>query len=224
MKKGISVVIPAYNESRLIAATVMAARTIPGVKEVIVVDDGSADDTGERARAAGARVIALPCNQGKGKALARGIEAAGQDIILLLDADLGRTAAQGSLLVKPLLAGTADMTVASFPPPRTKAGFGLALALARYGTWLLTGMKMQAPLSGQRALTKKALQSIGPPLPGFGVEVGFNVRAVRRGLRIQEITVAMSHAVTGWNGQGIRHRARQFWHILQALARLFWEG
>ncbi|HHW92605.1 MAG TPA: glycosyltransferase family 2 protein [Firmicutes bacterium] len=223
MKQGISVIIPAYNESRKIAATVKAAWTIPGVKEVIVVDDGSIDGTGEKARAAGANVIDLVCNRGKGRALARGIAEARQDIILLLDADLGGSAAQGRLLVQPLLSGMVDMTVASFPSPRVKAGFGLAMALARYGTWFLTGVKMQAPLSGQRGFTKKALHFLQPLLPGFGVEVGFNVRAARRGLRIQEIPVKMSHEVTGWNLQGIRHRAIQFWHVLQALVRLFWE-
>jgi len=224
LTEGISVIIPAYNESRKIAATVKAARTIPGVREVIVVDDGSTDGTGEQARAAGARVITLACNQGKGKALARGIAAAKEELILLLDADLGSTAAQGSLLVKPLLAGTADMTVASLPPSRTRAGFGLALALARYGTWLLAGRKMQAPLSGQRAFRKKALPFLQPLLPGFGVEVGLNIRAARRGLRVREVPVKMSHEATGRNLQGFRHRARQFWHILQALVRLFWEG
>lgn len=219
----ISVVIPAYNEAERIRETVEAARSIPGVVQVVVVDDGSRDGTGALAREAGGEVVTLAENQGKGEALTAGIARATGQIILLLDADLGTSAAQAQALVIPLLGGRVDMTVASFPRTKRPAGLGLTMALARYGTWALTGLSLTAPLSGQRAFTKKALQTLSPLLPGFGVEVGFNIRAVRRGLRIQEVPLNMEHTVTGWDLRGFRHRARQFWHILLALTRLMRE-
>jgi len=88
----ISVVIPAFNEQDAIAATVQAARDTleaAGLEpfEVVVVDDGSTDATGERAAAAGARVLRHPANAGYGRSLKRGIEAARYDTIAITDAD-----------------------------------------------------------------------------------------------------------------------------------------
>ncbi|NLJ33671.1 MAG: glycosyltransferase family 2 protein [Firmicutes bacterium] len=223
MREKVSVIIPAYNEGQRIGATVKAASTIAKVTEVLVVDDGSRDATGVVARRAGAKVLTLPRNQGKGKALTKGISSISNNIILLLDADLGDTAVQADLLLAPLLAGEADMTIGVFPPVAAKTGLGIALGLARLGTKLLTGLTLQAPLSGQRGFTREALWEVQPFLPGFGVEVGLNVRAARRGLRIKEIPVGMKHRNTGLNFSGLWHRGRQFCHILLALLHLFWE-
>lgn len=224
LKKDISVVIPAYNERQHIGDTVKAVHSIPGVSEVIVVDDGSTDGTGAVAGAGGAKVLTLTRNGGKGRALARGISSASNDIILFLDADLGNTADQGERLLDPLLAGEADMTIGIFPTARSRAGLGMALGLARYGTWLLTGVTFQAPLSGQRGFTRRALEKLQPLLPRFGVEIGLNVRAVQGGLRIVEIPVSMKHRSGGLNISGFCHRGRQFWHILLALAHLHRKG
>ena len=94
------------------------------------------------------------------------------------------------------------MTIGIFPPVAARVGLGLALGLARYGTWLLTGMTFKAPLSGQRGFTRRALKGLEPLLPGFGVEIGLNVRAVRRGLRIREIPVQMRRRISGLNLSG----------------------
>src|SRR5450756_669107 len=68
----VAVVIPAYNEADRIAATVTAARTLPGVDVVVVVDDGSTDHTWQAARDAGARALRYRGNRGKGMAMSVG--------------------------------------------------------------------------------------------------------------------------------------------------------
>ena len=111
----IAVLIPAHNEADRIAATVRAASSIPGVSVCVVVDDASRDDTARIAEEAGAKVIRLEFNVGKGAALETGAaRVANADYILLLDGDLGETAEQGQLLLHPLLEGTADMAIAGF--------------------------------------------------------------------------------------------------------------
>ena len=85
----ISVVIPAFNEAKAIRQTVEEVRAALGstTHEILVVDDGGRDATGEQAAAAGARVITHPHNVGYGGALKSGIRAAAYDIIIITDAD-----------------------------------------------------------------------------------------------------------------------------------------
>ena len=86
----VTVVIPAYNEEAMIGQVVRVAREF--TNEVIVVDDGSEDRTGEAASAAGASVIRIPANTGKGNALSIGMSTAvlkGRDAVVCLD-DLER--------------------------------------------------------------------------------------------------------------------------------------
>ncbi|MBC7347899.1 MAG: glycosyltransferase, partial [Clostridia bacterium] len=71
----LAVIIPAYNEQATVARTVAAARRVPVVEEVIVVDDGSRDETAAQAKQAGATVLRLPYNCGKGHALNCGYRA-----------------------------------------------------------------------------------------------------------------------------------------------------
>jgi glycosyltransferase involved in cell wall biosynthesis len=82
-----SVLIPAYNESASIAAVVAALRTAARWHEILVVDDGSSDDTGDKASAAGARVIRHPYNKGNGAAVKSGLRAASGECILIIDGD-----------------------------------------------------------------------------------------------------------------------------------------
>src|SRR5699024_9284714 len=123
----VAVIIPAKDEGQRIAATVAAARTLPPVDLVVVVDDGSTDDTSRIAENAGAVVIAHSRNRGKAAALETGagavaaIEARDADgrpprALLFLDADLGPTAEAAGALAEPVLTGAADMTIAVLPP------------------------------------------------------------------------------------------------------------
>ncbi|MDO8915417.1 MAG: glycosyltransferase family 2 protein [Coriobacteriia bacterium] len=219
--------IPAHDEAERIATTVAATARIAGVDRVLVIDDGSADDTAARAEAAGAEVLRLGRNVGKGAALDAGLASVRDDahVVLLLDGDLGESASQGERLLGPLLRGEADMTVATFPRPTGKAGFGLVKGLARAGIRTLGGQGFEptAPLSGQRALGRTALDAVTPFAFGYGVEVALTVRALRAGLRVVEVPTEMSHAATGRDVAGFAHRGVQFAHVARAIVALAFE-
>ena len=221
----IAVLIPAYNEADAIADTVAAARAIPGVTRVVVIDDSSDDETAVCAEDAGAKVVRLRNNVGKGAALEAGaMRVENADIIMLLDGDLGKTAEQGALLLAPVRTGEADMSIAAFPRPQNKAGFGLVKGLARRGIAAMGGgFEANAPLSGQRALSQACFQTVRPFASGYGVEVALTVQALRRGMRVLEVETTMAHAATGRDVAGFVHRGRQFVHVSIALVRLGFE-
>ncbi len=223
MNKTVTVLIPAYNEELTIARTVAAARSLPGVLQVIVVDDGSTDKTAEKARAAGAEVLRTGVNRGKGAALNHGLKAVKGDLLLLLDADLGDSAREAEKILQPVQEGAADLCIGRLPPPRKKAGCGLVRVVAAAGIRCLTGLKLTAPLSGQRALNAGALAALGGKFaPGFGVETAMIIDLARKKKVIKEVPVAMEHRETGWDLKSCRHRARQLRDVLAAIvARLF---
>jgi glycosyltransferase involved in cell wall biosynthesis len=87
MREAVSVIVPAFNESASIEALVSGLRRAGPWHEILVVDDGSTDDTGPRAAQAGARVIRHPYNKGNGAAVKTGIRQATGGLILILDGD-----------------------------------------------------------------------------------------------------------------------------------------
>lgn len=214
----ISAVVPAYNEEAAIAATVRAIQAIPGVEEVLVVDDGSRDCTADMAQQAGAKVIRVERNQGKGAALNRGLAQARGDILLLLDADLGESAREAELLLGPVLRGEADMAIATFPKSAgSGGGFGFVVRLARKGIYERTGMWMDAPLSGQRALRRAVLEKCAPLAEGFGVEAALTIDALKAGFTVVEVPTNMRHRITGRDLRGFAHRFRQYLAVARVL-------
>ena len=208
--------VPAYERADSVAATVDALRALAGVDEVVVVDDGSRDATAEP-RAAGARVVCLSANIGKGGAVAAGIAATPDaDIYLLLDADIGATAGAARSLLGPVLADEADMTIAVLPSAGRRGGFGLVRNLSRWGIRRACGFVAAAPLSGQRAVRADLLRSL-EPAARFGLEVGLTIDAVRQGARVLEVPVALEHRHTGRKLSGFAHRGRQGTDIVRAL-------
>ena len=216
----VSAIIPARDEADRIADTLRALKSVPGIGQIIVVDDGSIDGTAAAAEAAGADVLRLERSRGKGGAMNAGAAASSGDVLLFLDADLGESAAEASKLIAPVEDGSADMAIAQFPAGAGRGGgFGLAVGLARVGIRLLAGRRMGSPLSGQRAIRRELWERVGGIAPGFGAEVGLTIDAIRAGFRVVEVPAEFKHRVTGRDWSGIRHRARQFSHIAQALAR-----
>lgn len=220
-KAKISVVIPAHNESERIVHTIKGIQSIPEVSEIIVVDDASTDVTAELARKAGATVISLPHNMGKGEALNRGVASSSGEIIALLDGDLGSSSAQARALMLPILNNQADMTIAQFPRAQKKGGFGLVKNLARSGILHFAGIESQAPLSGQRVMTRQVLEKVVPFASGYGVEVALTIKVAREGFRVLEVPTQMSHAETGRDLKGFLHRGKQFIHVARVLAGCF---
>lgn len=211
-------VVAARDESGLVGPTVEAIRSL-GLDEVVVVDGGSIDGTAEEAAAAGARVLRAPVVGGKGQALEGAlsrIEPA--DVYLLLDADLGDTAKEAGALVDEVLEGRADLAIASFPPDPRSTGFGLVKRTARFLIRALSGFHAREPLSGQRAVTARALEAARPLARGFGVEVAMTVDASRAGFRVREIAVPMRHVPSAGDLRGSLHRVRQGRDVLRAAA------
>jgi glycosyltransferase involved in cell wall biosynthesis len=192
--------------------------------ELIVVDDGSHDDTAALAKKWADLVIQLPKNRGKGVALQTGWRHASGDVVMLLDGDLRESAREAAHLLTPVMDGKCDMAVAVLPPPRTKAGMGLAKGLAHHGIRLLTGFETRAPLSGQRAIRRELLDRLGRLDAGFGVEVGLTVDALRAGYRVLEIPVSFHHRETGNDWPGYCHRGKEFVAISRTLCQKWWEG
>lgn len=210
-------IVPAKDRADRIGATVESLLALSAVDAVVVVDDGSLDTTAETARAAGADVVRLERNRGKGGAIAAGLAAAPDaDIYLLIDADLGTTAGLADALLVPVVEGTADMSVAVLPSAGRKGGFGSIRRLAAAGIRRASGFEARAPLSGQRAIRGPLLRSLALA-PRFGLEVGLTIDVVRGGGRVVEIDVPMDHRHTGRKLAGFRHRAGQGVDIARAL-------
>jgi glycosyltransferase involved in cell wall biosynthesis len=219
-----AVVIPAKNEADRIGPTVESALGLPGVDLVVVVDDGSTDQTGRVARAAGAKVVRHSRNRGKAAAMESGAEAVrllDQDVprhLLFLDADLGATARAAAALAEPVRAGEADMTIAVFTNRVKLAGHGIVVRLSRDGIRRATGFEATQPLNGQRCLTREAFEAARPLAHGFGVETALTIDLLRKGYRVREVEVDMAHRATGTDWRSQLHRARQLRDVARALA------
>ncbi len=216
--KSVSIIIPAYNEENRIAATLKAVKSLAGVDKILVVDDGSNDETVRLARAERVSVLELKQNRGKGGAMNAALPHVDTDIIVFLDADLGESAGQAGLLIEPVREGITDLSIAAFPPPRKKGGFGLVKGTAGWALRKVGNMQATAPLSGQRAMTRAVLQAVTPFNEGYGVELGMTIMALRKGFRVMEVPTTMSHKETGRDVKGFMHRGKQFLDVLKVLA------
>jgi glycosyltransferase involved in cell wall biosynthesis len=224
----VAVIIAAHNEADRIAATVTAAAGLPGVDAVVVVDDGSTDATASAARRVGAIVTRHPRNRGKGAAMQTGAEVvhvldqreprSRPRHLLFLDADLADTAARAGPLADPVIAGTADMTIAVFATTVKLGGHGLVVGLSGAGIRRATGWQPVQPLNGQRCLTRAAFEAARPLAHGWGVETGLTIDLLRKGLRIRQVEVELAHRATGTGLRAQLHRARQLADVARALA------
>jgi glycosyltransferase involved in cell wall biosynthesis len=211
------VIVTAYNESDRIGATLDAlAPAFPGAR-VLLADDGSTDATAQIAAARGAHVVRSERMIGKGEAATLAArEALGKaqadgerdSIFVLCDGDLGESAGELAALAQAVASGEAEIAVAAFSR-RVGGGVGLALGFARWAIRRRCGLRTTAPISGQRALTARALADVLPFAHGFGMEVGMTIDAVRAGHRLEEIELDLQHRASGRTPAGFAHRARQ---------------
>jgi glycosyltransferase involved in cell wall biosynthesis len=184
-----AVLIPAYNEAGTVAAVVRVAKEA-GLGPVVVIDDGSEDDTASAAEAAGAEVLRLSENRGKGGALYAGAAERSEDVIVLLDADLiGMTPAQVRSLAEPVLDDGLDMTRGVF----------------QGGRWSTTAAQRLAPhLAGQRGLRRTLLLEV-PELATsrYGVEVAITDHAKEAGWRTRDVPLEGVSQITKEEKRGL---------------------
>lgn len=206
-----AVIIPAFNEEATVGRVVEAARRCPLVDTVIVVDDGSSDETARVAAQAGARVVVLPQNRGKGAAMRRGVRESGRaQFILFLDADLiGLTPEHVGELVHPVVSGQADMTIGVFQDGRLSTD--LAQVVAPY-------------LSGQRAVRRELLEAVRDlEMSRFGVEVALTRHARRNKLKVLDVMLpGMSHRMKEEKlglVKGLMARIKMYWEIIRYAQR-----
>ena len=209
-KMTVGIIIPAYNEEDKIRKTIVSIRHLPWIECILVVDDGSTDNTAQVAGKAGANVLSLPENRGKAYAMKTGYLNSSSDILVFLDADIDYGADQINKLVEPIWYGKAEAVIACFPMTPGAGGFGLVKGLAHKSLHILTGQSLSSVLSGQRAFLRSVLSPDLFDYQGFGIEFGMTVDMLNRGIRIKEVDVSMKHRITGKDWAGFRHRFRQF--------------
>jgi glycosyltransferase involved in cell wall biosynthesis len=214
------VIVAARNEGERIGATLDAlGEALPGAR-LLVADDASTDGTSEIAMRKGAWVVSRGRPHGKGANVTAAAQAAlgefgDEATVVLSDADLGESAGRLVRLVEAVERGECDLAVAAFADPQG-GGLGLTLGHARRVVERLCGVRVMAPLSGQRAMRISTLRALLPFADGWGLETGMTIDAVRAGYRVEEIELQLGHRPTRRTPAGFLHRARQLRDIRRA--------
>jgi glycosyltransferase involved in cell wall biosynthesis len=180
----VSVVIPAFNEAGAIGDVVRGLRDAAAWREILVIDDGSSDDTAGAAEAAGARVLRQPYNKGNGAAVKTGIRHATGDFVLVIDADGQHPPADAIRLAARL--GEYDLVVGA-RANATQAGATRRLgnsALNRLASFL-TEREIPDLTSGFRGARREHLLEFLPLLPnGFSTPTTTTLAFVRAGYNV----------------------------------------
>ena len=189
--KKVSVIIPAYNEEETVAKVVGVVKKAAYVDEIIVVNDGSSDQTESEAIKAGAKVINHETNKGKGEALKTGYKQSECDIIAFIDADIHNlTSAQVESMIKPILEGKTDITKTKFSRASGRVTELTAKPLLNF---FFPEISFEQPLSGQFAACKEVLKKINFE-SDYGVDVGIVIDADVLGISIMEVDIgAIEH-------------------------------
>ncbi len=187
----VSAIIPAYNEGQTIGGVIGALLGHPLIDEIIVVDDGSTDDTAGRARSGGATVISLARNGGKASAMARGVQAARNEIIFFCDADV---------------VGLTPATVTQIVTAVTADDYGMYVGIrGRKSYWANRLLHFTPILGGERVLTRTLWNHVPRTYKkNFQIEIALNFFAKQLGQRMGFTVVhGVSHV--------IKESKRGFW-------------
>ena len=203
----ILVAIPAYNEERYIGSVILKAQQY--ADEVIVLDDGSTDDTSEIARLAGATVMRHEENKGYGAAIQSLLAEAKKknpDILVLLDADSQHNPEDIPPLIEPILEGF-DLVVGSRKQQRVKipAYRRIGQRVLSYLSGILSGEKLSDSESGFRVFSRKAITVLQPRESGMAVSAETIADAAEKGLKITEVPISIEYTKDGSTLNPIRH-------------------
>ncbi|TZE83318.1 glycosyltransferase family 2 protein [Calorimonas adulescens] len=207
----VSALIPAFNEEKTVGNVVDVLKHCERIDEIIVINDGSSDNTSKIAKSHGVHVIDLEQNIGKGGAICRGLQVVNGDIILILDADLiGLKKNHVNDMINPILFENVDMTIGIFTKGRT------ATDLAQ---------KFAPFLSGQRAVKKAVLDSIDNlEISRYGFEIALTKYADKQGLDVKEVylenlTHIMKEEKMGLY-KGMKARVKMYFEIIKSFNNL----
>lgn len=217
------VVIPAYNEAAALPGVLAGVRDHCGA-DILVVDDGSADNTQEVARRAGVMVLRHPCNLGIGAAVQSGFLYAvehGYDVVVRIDGDGQHDPAHIPRFLDLLRSGDADIVIGS----RFLARRGYqSTFVRRVGIFILSvisalvGAQVTDPTSGYWALNRRALALLAVSHPDDYPETEAMVVAARHGCRIRELPVTMRARTTGRSSITTLHSGFYMLKVIVALA------
>ncbi|HMI99762.1 MAG TPA: glycosyltransferase family 2 protein [Gaiellaceae bacterium] len=197
-------IVPAYNEARSIAGIVAELQATQPEFEIVVVDDGSTDDTAAVARRAGAQVVQLPFNLGIGGAVQTGLEWArrrGCELAVQVDGDGQHDPREIERLLEPILAGRADVAVGTRfagdgtyrPSVARRIGIGVFAGLVS----LIVRQRVTDTTSGFRAMNERAIVLFADEYPYDYPEVEATVLIFRHRLRLVEVPVTMRQREAG---------------------------
>jgi HAD superfamily phosphoserine phosphatase-like hydrolase len=182
----VTVIIPALNEAARIGSVIELAWNSPMVRQVIVVDDGSVDDTPDIARLAGADVITSSL-LGKGASMLDGLRVASEDVVLYLDGDLtGLREDLVDVMTAPLLNGQADFTKATFS--RSAGRVTILTARPLLQVFFPELAHFSQPLGGIMAASRGLLERLHFETD-YGVDLGLLIDAHEGGARILEVDI-----------------------------------
>lgn len=206
----VAAIVPAYNEEDTLKEVLTTLKKTRRVNQVLVISDGSMDNTAEVARESRVEVIDLLDNRGKGGAIKAGLSYTDADILLFLDADLiGLTPRHVLQLVEPVLQGEAEMSIGLFQKGR------VATDLAQ---------KMAPFLSGQRALKRELIDQVSHlDILRFGVEMALHTHVEENNITVKEVHLPdLSHVMKEekmglWKGAFAR--MKMYWEILRCMVR-----
>lgn len=192
----ISAIIPAFNEEKTIASIIKEVKLNPLISEVIVIDDGSFDDTFNVAKKSGAKTIKILKNKGKGGAMERGVKETDASILIFIDADLVNfNSAHIDLMLKPVILGEAEMSLGAID--RSKLG--------KIFSWLVERTKM--PFCGTRVLKRDFWLSIPDQYKKrYYIESALGYYAKKRNLKLKTVVL-----------RGVKH-------VVKEKKYGFWEG
>ena len=207
------VIVPAFNEGKRISRVLKKIQEVDEEIDIVVIDDGSTDDTGLKSRLAGARVIRLSSNMGYGVAIQTGYKyalAKGYEYVVQLDSDGQHDPAYIPQMLGATMSGDADVVIGSrFLGEKTvletaEAGYEVGVArrlgirLFAFVTSKLIGLKISDPTSGYRALNKRILAFLmNDFFPYDYPDADVIVLAHRAGFKIKEIPMIMHDRTTG---------------------------
>jgi len=192
------ILIPAFNEAKRIAAVISGIENVLPDADILVVNDGSRDDTASTARQAGAIVVSHPYNMGYGAAIQTGYKYArdkGYDFLVQLDADGQHDPTCIPTLLAPVINGTTDICIGSrflgnsYRPPFSRR---VGMALFRWIVSMVTGMSVTDTTSGFQAFNRDVIRFFSTDVfPVDYPDADMLIMLHRAGFRMAEVPVRM---------------------------------